>query len=372
MNEKVYQLDKLNMRFLAKYLATSKDYPSIEGLRGTLALVVCCGHFGFGTVLSQWGLAFNLHFAVDLFFIISGLVLAYSNYYAPRSISGGEFIIKRIARLYPLHVLTLFLMCVLNIIRDLPTSGLDVLKNLFLLHNVGLGAPSNALNFPSWSISVEFWASLLLFFITALIKNRFIISILAIGYVLACCTLCSSYFITGGYEAALGGFLNVGLLRGVAGTFMGILIYFALNSPTCQKLWQNIFCKYISLLGLGWFFLQNPPAYSMFLFYLLSFYFIGALCQSNFLRIFRHPLALWLGTVSYSIYLLHIPLYQLLQLIGGNAAVKGIWGKLILLPTLLVLAHLSFFLFEQPMQRKLKKLLSNSDAFLKGDVTQTN
>lgn len=339
----------------------SKQYLSIEGLRGVLALIVCLGHFGLGTLLNPWGIAFNLHFAVDLFFIISGLVIAHSNYYGEHPVSAYQFTVKRFARLYPLHGLTLLVICLLNFAQEIPVSVLSVMKNLFLIHNIGLGEFDKSLNFPSWSISIELWSTLLLFFITQTIKNRPLVTLISIFYLAVYCLYVSYYFMAGAYEGNLNGFLNSGLLRGFAGMLLGILIYFTLHSPASNRFFKSHLIGYLSFLGLLLFLFLELPSQSASYFYIFAYFFIGTLAYKNtFLAMLNLSLFVQLGAISYSIYLLHIPLYHLLQWQFGDIAVKGVTGKLILLPLLLVISFLSFYFFELPLQRLIKNLLLKS------------
>jgi peptidoglycan/LPS O-acetylase OafA/YrhL len=61
---------------------------SIEGLRGVLALLVCLGHLGLNTVAGLFGITIRTGFAVDIFFVLSGFVLARSYYFGKRSFGG--------------------------------------------------------------------------------------------------------------------------------------------------------------------------------------------------------------------------------------------------------------------------------------------
>lgn len=104
-------------------------------------------------------------FAVRIFWMISGIVFA-AFYWRPlreQSITVGAFLFRRFSRLYPLHLLTLVLMAVLqNVYRSnfgdwfiYPNN--DVLR--FLLHLVMMNYWNSRFGFsfngPFWSVSVE-------------------------------------------------------------------------------------------------------------------------------------------------------------------------------------------------------------------------
>ncbi|SEG56558.1 Peptidoglycan/LPS O-acetylase OafA/YrhL, contains acyltransferase and SGNH-hydrolase domains [Bryocella elongata] len=109
-----------------------------------------------------------LELSVDIFFVISGVIIA--RVYAERVTDGRsyrQYLIRRIARIYPVHLLTLVLMAVLALKASalgLSILGDDTLasffRNLFLVNawwRFGL-----SFNIVAWSISVE-WLCYLLF-----------------------------------------------------------------------------------------------------------------------------------------------------------------------------------------------------------------
>jgi peptidoglycan/LPS O-acetylase OafA/YrhL len=117
------------------------------------------------------------YLAVDLFFMLSGFVMTHVYYRAfSESISQNyrNFLVARAARLYPLHLLVLFLFVVTALTSQLlvymrtgsfhgiPLEGSRSLgalaANLFMLQ--GLAAGKLSWNYPAWSISVEFIAYL--------------------------------------------------------------------------------------------------------------------------------------------------------------------------------------------------------------------
>ena len=111
------------------------------------------------------------YLAVDLFFILSGLVLylVYEPAIRAGSFNIGRFALKRFARLYPVHLVTLC--CAVAILwlgprlgfsgRELPYDlGKMVMLHLSLLHAWGI-TETGGLNYPSWSLSAEAFAYLL-------------------------------------------------------------------------------------------------------------------------------------------------------------------------------------------------------------------
>lgn len=335
-----------------KSTISKPTYLSIEGLRGVLALIVCLGHFGFGTMLTPFGLSFNIHYAVDVFFIISGLVLARSNYYPCVPVTGYQFIVKRFARLYPLHILSLALMCFLNFSRAHPISTQSVLENIFLVQNLGLGHSDFSLNYPSWSICVEWWCTLLFFYLTQFFQHRKILVTVLLTYILLQSLFLPHVLMEGAYDTQLNGIFNKGILRGLAGTALGMVIYLTSQHPLAQKAFRSTLVGYLSMAFLALFFLSELPNHLAVFFYFFAFYAIGCLItHPGFFSLLSTRCLVWLGSISYAIYLLHIPLYQALQYYIGDIAVKGLTGKCILLPSLFLLAGTIWIYFERPTQK---------------------
>src|SRR5262245_34288625 len=108
--------------------------------------------------------------AVEFFFVLSGFVLcaAYSEKIG-EPFGWRKFAVDRIARLYPLHFATLFLMLAIVAIaswRGQPTDGTEhslstFSLNIGLLHGIGF-LKQFSWDLPSWSISVELYVSFLL------------------------------------------------------------------------------------------------------------------------------------------------------------------------------------------------------------------
>ncbi|WP_188608008.1 acyltransferase family protein [Chelatococcus reniformis] len=147
---------------------------ALDGLRGAAAVYVVLFHVNWQTHLSRSTFIANGFLAVDLFFVLSGFVIA--TVYGRRIADGLDFtrfMLRRFFRLYPLHLFVLACFLALETARavwvglghppngPMPFAGergLDlVAAHLFLVQGLGFNG-TIGWNAPSWSISCEFAA----------------------------------------------------------------------------------------------------------------------------------------------------------------------------------------------------------------------
>jgi len=161
----------------------------LTSLRGIAAMAVVAMHFSAtmqeNTTRSFPSLAPHAELAVDVFFVLSGFIMAYT--YLPSFVAGQgsgpywRFLVKRAARILPLNVavsvflvLTALLSSFVFGLNPFPHVKLDswaadLVTNALMLPGVGIGT---SINWPAWSISVEFAAYLLFPIFLACIFGR--------------------------------------------------------------------------------------------------------------------------------------------------------------------------------------------------------
>ena len=208
-------------------IGTAERFPVLDSLRGLAALGVVFHHIPVSDNLAvaRWDDNFNL--LLDLFFVISGFVIAAA--YCER-LSGGfslrRFLWLRISRIWPLHasMLCVFIlsMLALGLMRpDLRTHGLmagrydpaDLPAAILLLQGI---APSlgPVWNDPSWSISVEMLLYILAAFGWRAVGQKAWIGWLVASFVLLALTRIDS--------ALQGTAFNVA--RGISGFGLGLFV----------------------------------------------------------------------------------------------------------------------------------------------------
>jgi len=245
---------------------------------------------------------------VDMFFILSGFVISYS--YPAKSTgvrSYLRFMIRRVARIYPLHVLTLFVFAVLGfmgVAGPTPNSNLaDFFYNLFLVQAWGV-TDHLSFNSPAWSISAELFCYILfpvLMLIAANVRPLWLAAIVAITYAVLAH---GSLPIWQERSQMYGANFDYGMLRALPSFLNGILlcILFKLSADVRRKpvVIAGILLFAVAILILNIF---AKPDLAIILFSLAIL--LTAIGESAFKQF---PGASWLGRLgntSYAIYMLH-------------------------------------------------------------------
>jgi peptidoglycan/LPS O-acetylase OafA/YrhL len=183
---------------------------SLTGIRALAAIWVLSFHLLGGTLAAFPGLPAPLknaigggYLGVDLFFILSGFVLAYQYLDRFERVELGpysRFLALRLARIYPVHLFTLVLTLVLVVAARLAGfphhsspeffGAGSFVANVLLVHAWGF-CTGLTWNYPSWSVSCEFLAYLAFPFIAArlrLIRNPVVAAAIVVAGIVGCST----------------------------------------------------------------------------------------------------------------------------------------------------------------------------------------
>lgn len=262
---------------------------------------------------------------VDLFFVLSGIVMSLS--YVDGEFgrfSLREFMVRRLARVYPLHIVMLFANLLFRLLRiGLVMAGVvaaapaafevnnaySFFLNLLLLHSMGF-IDYLSWNAPSWSISVEFYTYLVFGLIVLIAQQmRSLLWFYVLSGLLAVGSLGVIVFLLD--KRSLGLQTDFGILRCFVSFFLGVLtvriVKFSPGKlrPAMQGLLQLIaMIASIAIVSLA----EANPALT-FLAPLTFAVFLGSLlAYPNALVVPRILVAsplVWLGRRSYSIYMVH-------------------------------------------------------------------
>lgn len=310
------------------------------------------------------------YLAVDLFFLLSGVVLA--NSYEKRltkvQISRAGFLLQRIIRLYPLYLLSL----PIGLFSYALQNGLDYLTLAVLLIKAILLIPSTNLeslfpfNEPSWSLFFELWAGVLFSVLLIRLSSR---SLLAIAVGAAGITM---------YGALVEGNLDIGyqpsyfifgFSRALFSFSLGICLYrlYDIRKPTTANNGNIIgllLCGcliFITCISASTFF--GFP-YFDFLICLVIFPAIVWLAMRTRQTGPVDLLFRWLGKLSYPIYILHAPIFSLLHSLrqkGLDLPASPAAGMVIVI-SIFILAGIVAIRYDEPVRKKLKIMVAPNPA----------
>ncbi len=380
----------------------NQSLPLLTPLRGIAALMVVLFHARL-LLFPQWmesiaghtQLIENGYLWVDLFFILSGLVLAHvygETFTSPRRIGYGRFLWLRLTRIYPLYFVTLVLLVGWELYKALhgvgfyagplfkmwewegmppfgsPFTPAEALPSALLLMQV-VTDQGLTWNFAAWSLSVE-WISYLLFpLLIPLAVTRSRWSHLA---PLLALTVLASIVHSRGTLDVTSGALAVG--RGVSEFVLGLWLLPRVRAAQRLPMMQRDLPLLIAFV-LPFLLMQftMTPQRTLLLIgaYVLLIWIAAAQGerQSPLLRLLDNRFTNWLGDLSYSIYLLH----ALVLLTGCELAhylapgltdwwfaqtnpLLGVVATLLMLVVLIGLSALSYNLLERPLQRRLRRI----------------
>lgn len=341
--------------------------PTLTGLRGFAALMVLFYHIRGGmtgflpahaiAVLAQG------YLAVDLFFVLSGFVLwwTYGSEFRDRGVRAApHFIVRRFARIFPLHMAILSAMVLFA--AALIVSGRDpgehysfaeLPAHYLLVQNWGFG-DRLAWNDPAWSISTE-WAAYLLLagaggWLTRLPRGAWSFPLLAIAMAAGL-----GWWFAATGRASIGDDIPAtGLLRCLVEFGIGILLCQWWTAQREKPRGATIIhATALGLAAVATLFFgvagSQPAAVPL----IMTCIVILALQASTAPRpLLSGRIAQWLGDISYAVYLSHFFLWILFKLffVDDPAMVHPAKISAFILLTLAA-SHLLHIALEVPARR---------------------
>jgi peptidoglycan/LPS O-acetylase OafA/YrhL len=332
--------------------------PSLDGLRGLAAIAVMEFHFNIfflpqGPLSDMVPYLGRAYLAVDLFFLLSGFVMAHvygqalaSNWRA----HWLRFAIARFARLYPLFALTTLVMVIVFALTRTPLrvslAGRSLALQPLLLQQ---WASDLSWNYPSWSISTEVEAyAYFVFFAGLLMAGRH-------PRLIAACCILILISLSLSKDGTLLYIVGArALIRTLAEFSLGVMLYRLHSSgAVLPQTWVALAA--IGLTGLG--IATHLDFFIVGAFACLIYYCVNA--RDAVTRLLDSRPAVALGNWSFSIYLWHAPTHYVVMAMfaamGLPVSLLGQYGaRLLLLATTVIVVAVSaasYQYFETPLRR---------------------
>lgn len=352
-------------------------YRTLDGLRGIAALAIVMFH-----TQSAWGVRVMPHayLAVDMFFVISGIVIAHA--YEHRFAAGmtpAQFMRLRLIRIYPLYLLgTVVAMAAILIAL---ASGIDLvgwkadnfataaLPALFMLPSYRAGDLSvlYPLNLPAWSLLFELLVNFCYVVLFARLTDRVLLAVVGVSALMLAAMAIAAPDLNLGSNWAT---LSEGLPRVFESFPLGVLIYRArgrlpkLSAPPAL----------LGMATLAVFATDLPGGLASAWDLLAIILLMPTICLAAITSEPRRcaQLCLWLGTISYPVYMLHIGLFRIVErsaerLFGSGADRLAPWAGLLFLVFVTAAATVADRVYDRPVRRFLGRRFPASAAVAAAD-----
>jgi peptidoglycan/LPS O-acetylase OafA/YrhL len=362
---------------LQRITSSTKFIPEIDGLRFIAIISVVLYHLnGFvseksphvyidNTKTMLWNIFSRGHLGVELFFTISGFILAYP--FALHFLKGTDkpllkqYFLRRLTRLEPPYIISMIVLFIASIVMGKYTFNEllpSLLASLTYTHNIVYNGQMPFINAVAWSLEIEIQFYIIAPYLAEIFRintlNRRILIVLlififvflnsifktqipnifnyiqyfAIGFLLADLKISETKFKIGNKLAILLGVFS----------FISIWLFDTKNLDVGN--FTKVFYNFIIILGI------------------FSFYSLVLFCDL-WRKIFSIQILTVLGGMCYSIYLIHYPIISMFgNLILSRLHVSKyyfidfVFYSLLLIIPILIISTLYFKFIEQPCMRK--------------------
>ncbi|MBQ0001767.1 MAG: acyltransferase [Clostridiales bacterium] len=362
-----------------------KYYYSFDSIKGISIFIVCiCGHFWQFTPAEYWAsgkyvwavnmtnavthFAFQTYPVMELLFMISGFqMFASYNKIADGEEPFGQYLWRKVQRIFPLTILGTLLIAVGGLIYegitgelwyDVSVTGTYLVENLLNIQSwVNV---KHTLNGPLWYISVYFFCLLLFYFLCRIGKKTGLDL-----WVMLIPVLLGLYYSNRNMEVLL---MNNDMARGYLGFFFGVLIAGLsekIKGKAVRKL--NVISAVMIIL---WFIMRYPLKEHLYgslqdqvvvsMLFLFTPVLLVLANNERLDRIVGNKWLAYIGKISFSMYVLNIPFCMWILIIDKafkwNLPYQMDYMFWITSVIQVYLATLVYRFFEKPVYKKLKTI----------------
>lgn len=306
---------------------------ALDSFRGVAAISVVVYHLYISSAVSEWDFFRHSSLFVPFFFVLSGFVIAYV--YDKATFSFKRFMIARGFRILPLYYLMLVCFIALECLnyvlyhhfglffKNIPFSGDrgfdQILPNLFLLQSWLPWTYPLSFNNPAWSLSVE-WYLYIFFGILMFIPKfaRYAIMLLGASF---------AYF-------HLMGFIRGEGVSGILYFCSGALVYWVFTLYKTKPLSPLLLTILEALIIIASIYIitSGKEQYAVFVFSglvlifgLSSYWKNTAYKGGGITYILETRVFIFLGALSYSIYISHYFIISIIKATMSLLAKYGYW-----------------------------------------------
>ncbi len=323
-------------------------FRELDVLRGVASLAVVVYHYSRHGSRYFDGYPFKFlygRYGVQLFFVISGFVIYFT---LERSRTLRDFAFSRFSRLYPAYWATLLIVLASStlVLHERPWWTGYAINATMLQEFVGVGDVDAVF----WTLAVElvFYALMALVFVTGLLGQ-----VVPLALVWLVAAVVWSYE-TGSSGASFDNVQQSYLILPCAPYFVAGIMFHLIRS-------RGVRLSYVGMIALAWLCIAFVNGFPQAWVAALIFGAV-ALAVSGRLKVLITPVTLWLGAISYPLYLVHRDLGYPLLVWFNRHHVPHLLALAIAIATALLIAHLVSVTVERPAMRVLRNWYSKRSA----------
>lgn len=342
-------------------ISSKKYIPELDGIRAIAVFLVILAHIGFTKLAGGF-------IGVDMFFVLSGYLISsiiiqqtYQNKF-----SFSEFYKRRIKRLFPALFTTAFVVLIIGFFLFLPSdfknlakagiSAITYLANIYHWQQSSGYFAADAKELPflhTWSLAVEWqfymvWP-ILLFLMLKYFSNKRLMQTLAIA--IPVLLIASEYMVMQAPS-----FAYFSLLARFVEFLFGAYAFIWQTSGKLESIYRNkklseAFCiaGYALIISSALFLnnLSDFPGLNLLYPCLGTALLIVFAPHAKLGLILRSKIFVWLGLISYSLYLWHWPIISFMNYSG--VGIKSA-ARLVIIFSSISLAALTYYFIEKPLR----------------------
>ncbi|PBC05180.1 acyltransferase [Mesorhizobium sp. WSM3860] len=353
-------------------------YLNLDAIRGVAAISVMLYHFS--PFLADGKVLPSSYLAVDLFFLLSGFVIAHA--YDRKIENGmgfGTFLAIRLIRLYPLYLAGTLLGCFYLLIKNrlIPTEymalseiGTQLTTGMLFIPLVGdVYHTIFPLNPASWSLFFELIINIAYAAVFFLLSRRVLTTLVVVSLVL----LIVASALAGTLDFGMTGKTIIsGLPRVSFSFFLGVLL--------CRSMVR--YQDGLGFLRRGWW-VEAAILLTLIVFAIAPTGAAGRVAYDLASIAVVFPLMVvtgavaptaprlarfygWLGRISYPIYIIHTPMLMIIAGAGKAASVDPFahhpWFGIVMAASVIVIADIATRIYDEPVRRFLQRQMQRSRA----------
>jgi peptidoglycan/LPS O-acetylase OafA/YrhL len=304
--------------------------------------------------------------AVQIFWCISGLILTHT-YFAKTGTDAHSFVLSRFSRLYPLHLITLLIVAVLQLTSKTSLNTFQIYESnnktsFFLnLFYVQKWVPDTGLSFnaPTWSVSVELAVYIMFFMVLKLIQRYKELVPMFILIVLQFVKVNFQTYAT-----------NIFFYECLTYFTAGVFLYFFVERLSKRSVRPLLLICEFSLIGgfgmaLHYRSKVEPDSPLWLVIGVLLVFFVAQIDDSK-LAPFLIRVRM-LGDLSYSVFLWHVPIQITIKLVQSKYSIDNsiAYNKtffIVFIALTYFVGYLSYRYIEQPAQRIIRTRFARTAA----------